>query len=344
MYCPHCYHQIPTQQAKCERCGWPFLAAQTQLKPATTAPKQASTIQMTGKQRWYHFIKALAPLIVPILPIIGILMLTSPKNFSLIVFAIIIVLIGAGIYLNKNLSDLFGGIVHVESDQLLKIDRFYLGKRYVYAAFFKRIGSFQIDHDLDKNIKFQTYYTVTYSPNSKKLWKLQPETNQLTIEQLANEQVPDSLTNDSLPEQTILSANQRMQIIKLMIKKIAVGLIIYLLFGDTIENLILWNYDYIFIPNIIFPVLFLVILLLLTIKVLLELIDLISGKLQATSDQLTDLDINGSPGRFSYTATFKQLGKTTIQHQHYLAMIKGERYRIVYSRWSKLVWDVQKIH
>lgn len=91
---------------------------------------------MTGKQRWYHFIKALFPLLFALVPIIGIFTLVSPKNFTLIPLLIVIGLIVAATYFNKDLHDLVNSVVYVESDQLLKVDRFYGHKgSIIYMAF-----------------------------------------------------------------------------------------------------------------------------------------------------------------------------------------------------------------
>lgn len=190
MNCPNCYTKIPDNQASCERCGWPDLAEKTELKPVTLRSKQAPSMPMTDKQRWYHFIKALVPLLFGLVPIIGIFTLISPKNFTLIPLFIVIGLIIAATYFNKNLHDLVNGVVYVESDQLLKVDRFYQrrgrSRLLIYVAFFKRLGDFQVDQELYNTVELQSFYRVMYSPKSKKLWKVKLESNQVIIDSLLN--------------------------------------------------------------------------------------------------------------------------------------------------------------
>ncbi len=234
--------------------------------------------------------------------------------------------------------------MHVESDQLLKISRFRVGRNgYAYAVFFKRIGSFQIETDLQKQLELKTCYRVMYSPNSNKLWKIKPETNQTVISQLLSKQTLNSTSTDDLSDSLKLSTSQRKVIAKLIFRNSIIGIIMYFFIGNGIKNLILWEFDDLFMLNSMLSSIFLLFLLYLIFQILCELIELISGHIQSTSDQLTSLALSGSPRSFRYTATFQQLGKTFVTQQHYMHMRKGERYRIVYSRWSKLVWDVQKI-
>ncbi|XSG73993.1 hypothetical protein ACP8Y2_17590 [Herpetosiphon llansteffanensis] len=341
MNCPHCYTKITDNQATCERCGCPSLAEKTQLKLATTATMQAPSMAMTSKQHWYHGVKALFPFLVITVPIIGICTLVSAKNFTLIPFLIIIGLIVAAVALNKHLYDFVNDIVHVETDQLLKIERMYIRKDHrIYVAFFKRLGDFQIDGELYKNAQLQSFYRIMYSPNTKKLWKIKLEPNQAVIDQLLNAQEAEDLNKtEYLAEQSRLSLDQRKDLIKMMLMNLGFGAVIAFFVRGSIEQLIAGSFSF---GNIV-QVLFLFMLWMLIIQTAFQLIDLMTGKLESAVDLCIGFDRRSSPLGNRYTAKFQQLGKTFVTQQHYMHMRKGERYRIVYGRWSKLVWDVQKI-
>jgi len=343
MNCPNCYTKIPDNQATCERCGWPDLAEKTELKPATLRSKQAPSMAMTGKQRWYHFVKALFPLLFALVPIIGIFTLVSPKNFTLIPLLIVIGLIVAATYFNKHLHDLVYGVVYVESDQLLKVDRFHGHKgSIIYMAFFKRLGDFQVDQEIYNTVELSSFYRIMYSPKSKKLWKVKLESNQATIDQLTNEESASHtpLTNLSKPFE--LSNSQRKEIIWSIINFVIFVILIYLFLGNSIKRL-LWNFDNAFV-GVIISFVFLFIFLNLVKEVIFKIIDLITGKIESVIDTFIGFDTRRSIPGVEYTAKFQQLGNVSVKQQHYLEMVKGEKYQIFYSRWSKRVWDVQKIN
>lgn len=348
MNCPNCYTKIPDNQATCERCGWPDLAEKTQLTPATPRSKQAPSMPMTGKQRWYHFIKALFPLLFALVPIIGIFTLVSPKNFTLIPLLIVIGLIVAATYFNKDLHDLVDGVVYVESDQLLKVDRFYQrrgkGRILIYVAFFKRLGDFQVDEEIYNTVELQSFYRVMYSSKSKKLWKVKLESSQKVIDISLNEQQLSDSSNEDVQGVDQLSINQRKKILLSMKNFVIIAILIYLFLGNSIKRLLLWDFDDIFLHIPIVYFIFLFIFLNLIKEVIFQLIDLITGKVESTIDTFIDFDKRHSNPGVEYTAKFQQLGKVSVNQQHYLELVKGEKYQIFYSRWSKRVWDVQKIN
>ncbi|KPL81938.1 hypothetical protein [Herpetosiphon geysericola] len=341
MYCPRCYIKFPSGETRCPKCGGPGLPRNTLLKPATAAPTQAPSMAMTSKQSRYHLTKALFPFLVITVPIIGICTLVLARNFTLIPLLIIIGLIVAAIALNKHLYDFINDVVYVETDQLLKIERMYIRKDYrIYVAFFKRLGDFQIDSELYANAQLQSFYRIMYSPKSKKLWNIKLESNQAAIDQLLNTQEVEDLKNtEYLAAQSRLSLNQRKEIIKMMLMNLGLGVIVAFFARGSIEQLIAGSFSF---SNLV-QVLFLFMLWMLIIQTAFQLIDLITGKLESSIDICIGFDRRSSPLGNRYTAKFQQLGKTFVNQQHYMHMRKGERYRIVYSRWSKLVWDVQKI-
>ncbi|WP_124033388.1 zinc ribbon domain-containing protein [Herpetosiphon llansteffanensis] len=341
MYCPKCYIKFPSGERRCPKCGGPGVPRNTLLKPATVASTQAPSMAMTSKQSRYHLTKALFPFLVITVSIIGICTLVSARNFTLIALLIITGLIVAAIALNKHLYDFVNDIVHVETDQLLKIEWMYIRKDHrIYVAFFNRLGDFQIDDELYENAQLQSFYRIMYSLNTKKLWKIKLEPNQTVIDQLLNTQEAEDLkNNEPLAAQSRLSLNQRKEIIKMMLLNLGFGAVIAIFTSGSIKQLIAGSFSF---SNIV-QVLFLFMLWMLIIQTAFQFIDLITGKLESTVDLCIGFDRRSSPLGSRYTAKFQQLGKTFVTQQHYMHMRKGERYRIVYSRWSKLVWDVQKI-
>lgn len=345
MDCPNCYIKIPDNQASCEHCGWPSLAEKTQLKPAMPSSRQAPNMPMTGKQRWYHFIKALFPFLVVTVPIIGIFTLVSPKNFTLTPLLIVIGLIVAATYFNKHLHDFVNDAVYVESDQLLKVDRFHGHKgSIIYMAFFKRLGDFQVDQEIYNTVESPSFYRVMYSPKSKKLWKVKLESNQATIDQLTNEESASHTPLTNLSKTFELSNDQRKEILGSMKNFVIVVILIYLFLGNAIKRLLLRDIDGVFADIPIISFVFLFIFLNLVKEVIFQIIDLITGKFESTIDTFIGFDTRRSSPGVHYTAKFQKLGNVSVNQQHYLELIKGEKYQIFYSRWSKIVWDVQKIN
>lgn len=345
MNCPNCYTKIPDNQATCERCGWPDLAEKTELKPAIPRSKLAPSMPMTGKQRWYHFVKALAPLLFGLVPIIGIFTLVSPKNFTLIPLLIVIGLIIAATYFNKDLHDLVNSVVYVESDQLLKVDRFYGHKgSIIYMAFFKRLGDFQVDQEIYNTVEPLSFYRVMYSPKSKKLWKVKLESNQVVIDNGLSEKQIFHSSNEDDQEIDRLSNSQRKEILKSMKDFVIIAILIYLFLGSAIKRLLLRDIDGVFTDIPVISLVFLFIFLNLVKGVIFQIIDLITGKFESTTDTFIGFDTRHSSPGVQYTAKFQKLGKVSVKQQHYLELVKGEQYQIFYSRWSKIVWDVQKIN
>ncbi|HBW48871.1 MAG TPA: hypothetical protein DEF47_03060 [Herpetosiphon sp.] len=343
MNCPNCYTKIPDNQATCERCGWPDLAEKTELKPATPRSKQAPSMPMTGKQRWYHFIKALFPLLFALVPIIGIFTLVSPKNFTLIPLLIVIGLIVAATYFNKDLHDLVNSVVYVESDQLLKVDRFYGHKgSIIYMAFFKRLGDFQVDQEIYNTVELQSFYRVMYSQKSKKLWKVKLESNQAVLDNVLSEKQISYSPNEGVQGVGQLSLNQRKEIIVSIVNFVIFMILIYLFLGSYIKRL-LWNSDNASIGIIVSSVILFIFLNLFK-GIVFQVIDFITGKVESTIDTFIDFDKRHSNPGVEYTAKFQKLGKVSVKQQHYLELVKGEKYQLFYSRWSKIVWDVQKIN
>lgn len=343
MNCPKCYTKIPDNQASCERCGWPDLAEKAQVTPATPRAKQAPSMAMTGEQRRYHFVKALFPFLVVTVPIIGIFTLVSPENFTLTPLLIFIGLIIAATYFNKHLHDFANDAVYVESDQLIKIDRVNVPRmRIYYIAFFKRLGDFQVDQELYNTVEPQSFYRIMYSPKSRKLWKVKIESNQAIVDNLLNEQQVSQSSNEDSRSKDRLSYDQRKEILWSMKNYIIIAGIIYFFTGNSMKRLLLWDFDNVLMPIILANSLFLLIFLNLIKEIIFQIIDLVTGKIESTIDTFIGFDTRRSSPGSQYTAKFQKLGKVSVNQQHYLEMVKGQKYQIFYSRWSKIVWDVQK--
>lgn len=341
MYCPKCSIKFPSGETRCPKCGGPGLPRNTPVKAATADPKPVPSMAMTSKQSRYHLIKALFPFLVITVPIIVIFAFVLSRNFTLIPLLIIIGLIVAAIALNKHLYDFVNDVVYVETDQLLKVEKFKEPKMKIYyVTLFNRLGDFQVDEEIYNTVEPYLVYRIMYSPSTKKLWKIKLEPNQAVIDQLLNTQEAEELKNtEYLAEQSRLSSGQRKEIIKMMLTNLGFGVIVAFFARDSIKQLISGSFEF---SNVL-QVLFLFMLWMLIIQTAFLLIDLITGKLESTVDLCIGFDRTSRPLGSRYTAKFQQLGKTFVTQQHYMHMRKAERYRIVYSRWSKLVWDVQKI-
>ena len=77
--------------------------------------------------------------------------------------------------------------------------------------------------------------------------------------------------------------------------------------------------------------------------IILTLMDLISNTNHGTDDQLIKLEFKYTPRGEYYYAIFERSNKLIINEQQYTDLIEKQMYRIVYSRWTRKLWDSQLI-
>lgn len=178
MRCPRCGADGAAAASFCTRCGESLVA----LPPS--AP-EAMTVPLTAEQLSWLKTNTILPILV-LLPILaGVVLMAvcvggrfinSPFVKGFAVIAGLLLLGGAvvvALHVRSHRADARAGVAQVRVAQLLRKRMTSQSPRVFYAEF-EQIGSLNVMHELYQQLVEGQRYRVTYSPQTRRAWSIEP--------------------------------------------------------------------------------------------------------------------------------------------------------------------------
>lgn len=327
MYCPTCYIKFPSGETRCPKCGGPGAPRNTQSVQAKVGLARRNIVPLNGKQRWKFFLGSLFGLLLLAIPSTIIFGILLPMQFNWLVFGLGVGIIIIGIYKNDSLHELIDGNYYIKSAQLIRVDRVQYS---YYFGFFKDLGCVAIDAEMFEKAKLGAIYQVNYSPRSKIAWSMEIE-----------DEKPANLISDIKPNVQENISNKTRKITFIQRKELLFMLMKHSLLASLYPIYVIFTPDLELSDLNIFIIIIYVFVFYNLGMAVLALLDLISNTNELVNDRLIRVEFTyGRRGKRFY-AIFERNSRLNINEQQYIDLIESQVYQIMYSRWTRTLWEAQ---